>query len=337
MATTAKGESIVKRIGLTVWILAVLICIHSGNLEGAEQPKGKSSKPPISSVAVSSNGQLLAFGDSTGTVKIIDLDAVDRNRSFRGHRWGVSQVAFSPDGAFVASGGTDGVLVVWNVASGEESLRVKISRMGGVTALCFSSDGSMLAAAGGDATIGIWKTDSWDKMSTLDQGQLLPATSLGFSPDGKRLYEARRDGNVGFSTVSTTKHNLLSGNWSMNPPRDMVLGTEENFVYVLVESGRLKKLNIKKREFAAKFDRGHSDGTTISLSGDGRQILEGSESGEIRIRNAATGKTSRTIKGHVGPVNQVVPFSNGEKCVSGGADGSVKIWQLSTGKLLRDF
>ena len=86
-----------------------------------------------------------------------------------GHSNSVTSVVFSPDGRWLASGGHDGAIKLWEIASGR-LLRTLVGHTKGVKSIAISPDGSVLASVSEDSSAKLW--------SPLD-GRLL-RTMLGF-------------------------------------------------------------------------------------------------------------------------------------------------------------
>jgi len=71
----------------------------------------------------------------------------------------VLSVAFSPDGMTLASGDRDGMVILWDTASGEQ-LRALDGHMDWVSSVAFSPDGLTLASGSyRDGTIVLWVID----------------------------------------------------------------------------------------------------------------------------------------------------------------------------------
>ncbi len=74
---------------------------------------------PMTSVAFSPDGRLLASGGAGRLVQLWDVATGDLLRTFRGHRMAVTAVVFTPDGRAVASASLDKTIRLWPLESPE--------------------------------------------------------------------------------------------------------------------------------------------------------------------------------------------------------------------------
>jgi WD40 repeat protein/serine/threonine protein kinase len=110
-------------------------------------------------------------------------------------------IAFSPDGKYVATAGrfggdiadaAPGVVLV-DVESGEE--RKLIGHTAGVESLSFSPDGQRLATSGRDGVVRLWDPHRGEEVLTLT-GYTRTALAVAFSPDGRFLAASTWDKTV---------------------------------------------------------------------------------------------------------------------------------------------
>lgn len=117
------------------------------------EPAGK-----VYSVAISSDGKLLASGSHNGTVKLWNLRTGELLRSLAGHSLPVHSVAISPDGNLLASGSSDQTVKLWNLQTGE-LLQTLTEHSEKVSAVAFSPDGQILVSCSSDMTIKVCRCD----------------------------------------------------------------------------------------------------------------------------------------------------------------------------------
>jgi WD40 repeat protein len=68
---------------------------------------------------------------------------------------------------------------------------------------------------------------------------------------------------------------------------------------------------------------------------DGKTIISGSDDKTIKLWDIKNGKILRSLEGHSGAVNSVVPTMDGKMIISGSDDKTEILWDIDTGKILR--
>ena len=110
----------------------------------------------------------------------------------------VYSVAFSPDGATLATGGYGGTVRLWDVAT-RRQLGDPLTATDGtsVESVAFSPDGATLATGGDDGTARLWDVATRRQIGdplTIPDGR--PVYSVAFSPDGATLATGSDDGTA---------------------------------------------------------------------------------------------------------------------------------------------
>ncbi|HBB92988.1 MAG TPA: hypothetical protein DC042_15055 [Bacteroidales bacterium] len=163
----------------------------------------------IASIAVSPDGRMIAYGTyADNLIRIADAGTFQEIRTLAGHIQPVTGLAFSPNSNILASTGTvflgdprDGVVRLWNIATGAELASVETAPAG-ISQLAFSQDGSMLAGAeggGGSLQVRIWNANNLSEIRTIS-GMF---RMVALSPDGSRIATGKRDDQVYIMDVTT--------------------------------------------------------------------------------------------------------------------------------------
>jgi WD40 repeat protein len=135
----------------------------------------------------SPDGKYLAAGSGTGQhlgdVTVWSLESGQVVHELGGFTNHVMALAYSADGRFLAAGGKDHPVRVWESASGKQ--RYLIQRSAEVTAVAFSRDGKLLAVAT-EKDIAIHRATDGQEVLAFPTYSHSSAVLI-FSPDGKRL------------------------------------------------------------------------------------------------------------------------------------------------------
>jgi WD40 repeat protein len=112
----------------------------------------------------------------------------------------VNSVAFSPDGKWLVSAGSDDTLAIWEMNTLSNTVAapdiVNDIKAGGFFSLAFSPDGEKLLIGTGNGSLILWDVLSRRTIGTPLIGHTRIVTSVAFSADGKTLASGSADGAV---------------------------------------------------------------------------------------------------------------------------------------------
>jgi hypothetical protein len=136
------------------------------------RPPSATIEPDLSSVAIDGGGEIAVFGYRGGHVRVRRVDdltpALGRadNVDYIGHRGTVTSLAINAAHNVIASGGSDGVVRVWNMATVAPNPHFFRHPAGPIRALGISGDGSWIVSAA-EYSARVWQAQTGDLISDI--------------------------------------------------------------------------------------------------------------------------------------------------------------------------
>jgi WD40 repeat protein len=162
---------------------------------------------PISTAQLDPSGKALATATRGGRVSFWNPANGSRLGAIQANR-GIVGLAFSPDGALLATASDDGTAKIIDVKT--RSVRAILnSHRDNVLDVAFSGDGRFLATASGDGTAKLWEV-STGKVITTFLGHKEDVLSVAFAHDGHTLVHSFIEkGTHYFPAISSNASNFF--------------------------------------------------------------------------------------------------------------------------------
>ena len=171
---------------------------------GAELAVISGHTAALSAIGISTDGNHLATASHDYSVKLWDISSKKIGKTpllTLAHSSSVFSVAFDPKDRILATGGQEGNVILWDIATGDE-IRVLRGHADYVTAIAFKPDGTRIATSSWDGTAKVWDSVTGQELFTLGS-HTGAVTSIAFSPDGTRIATASEDGTAKLWDAST--------------------------------------------------------------------------------------------------------------------------------------
>ncbi len=138
--------------------------------------------PRSAALAYSPDSRCLAVG-TADSIRLWDARGGVEMARLANRSGDVSRLAFSPDGAHLASASRDWPILVWTLAGQRVELALN-GHTAGVNSLAYSTDGKTLISGSDDATVRLWDATNGQATARLT-GHTGPVLNAALSPDGK--------------------------------------------------------------------------------------------------------------------------------------------------------
>jgi WD40 repeat protein len=266
-------------------------------------------------------------------------------RSFR-HGDSLVPVKFFPDNRRMVTGGSDHVVRVWDILTGEPLMELS-GHADLIWSVAVSPDGKYLASASSDKSVKIWDAGTGQEVAVLG-GHADEVGMVEFAPDGKRLATSSSDQTVKlwdaytWRELATLKIPAENPVFAFSPDGNTIATGSLNGVATLWEVNTGKALH--------RFTGGVGGAIfTLAFSPDGATLVTAGGNSLAQFWDVATGRPvpAPGPAMEAKPISKVIRASNAIMSVCFAPDGqtlavanydrTVKVYSANTLLLLNTF
>lgn len=249
------------------------------------------------------------------------------SRTLVGHENFVYQVAYSPDGSILATGGWDRTVRLWDPCTGEQLAALPVNSI--VWNVAFSADGTELVGAGFDS--------AWDVATGLsrtlpeDYNEVEFTTNLNESGRAvnwshMRAHAPRHRVTIEASGLVSWDERMTFQNRRQDAGNSTVVFDPTGDLYAASVRGELRIHDTATGEVLASRSFEADPVLSVAFSPDGSRIATGHRSGALYIWTSLLKQQVAELEGHANYIRTLTFSPDGTQLASASGDFTAKIW-----------
>ena len=239
----------------------------------------------------------------------------------------VESVAFNPNGSQLASGNTNGELVIWDIATSERLFTIQAHEKT-VWDIVYSPDGTQIVTGGGLGLIKVWNATTGDLVREIESGDnaiydlaVYPLSGLvvASGPDSNRPKVWNLSTSDELATMSG--HSFEARAVAFGPDGEtLASGGDEGSVRIWTVAGA------QAGEPLTVLGGHTSMIATLAYSPDSTMMAVGTSTGALALWDLTTSEKLFETQAHIPWVNTILWLPDQTALVTAGFDGTLRVW-----------
>jgi serine/threonine-protein kinase len=289
---------------------------------------------PVGSLAYDERTKQLAVG-ATG-VHLFDCSGPvpKLTRQFGQEAGHYLHVAFAPNGNQLVTGGQNGVIRVWDVATGKEAQPLR-GPVGPIRTISFLNDDRRLAMAGSGGR-GVWDIAAGKEERRLDEVRPGADWRLSISPDGRHALCGDDGARLELWDLETGKQiRLLVGH--SGGIADLALSSDGRRALSGSSDATVRLWNVETGEEPRRF--GGQSGQCVAFLPDVQRAVSARPDGSICVWQAETGQLLKEIRGDWKQVYKLAASPDGHAILAAtaGPHQASRLLDLDSGREIHQW
>jgi WD40 repeat protein len=299
----------------------------------------------VNTVALSTDGRLMAAAGPDGRVLLWQTDTGAAYGAPLAHPAGVHSVAFLPNTHTLMTGCADGAARLWDCDRGAllgdpmshyrsaDEPAHEWPFLDGVSSVAVSPDGKSAVTGGGDGRIRLWSLPDGRSLASAVVARE-PVLAVAFSPDGTTVLS----GDSEWQVIQWNGRSLkrLGPKWDVKSVVWSLAFTPDGRTALagVQQAAALLRLDLEAGTQEPPLKHLVSVGA-VACTPDGRLLVSGGGDQVARLWDSATGRPFGPPLPALGGVTSVAVSHDGRCVAVGSYEGAVRLWRLAPGALRR--
>ena len=289
----------------------------------------------IYDVDINLNALLIATASRDGTVRLIDADTFALRYLFQKENDKLSVAAISPDGNQLATGGSLGIITLWDTETGQQIGEMSGGHNASIFRILYSPNGNSLISAGDDGQVIEYNAATMDVNRVVYNEQLVG--SIAFGPLGSTLAIGTLDGYIEIVdmkngniiwTIDTGEVDAINAVAFYNDGTRLASGGVGGVVELWdVETGGYLDQFVYPGVIAINSLTFDPLGEFLAVGSDNRNVfLVG-----LQQNGGGFNEEVDLLSAHVGEIFDIAISKDGKFLLSGGVDQTAILWDVFDG------